>query len=1135
MRAVFSLVCLTLFYSSSVVAVTRYWINGGSGNFNDGTHWSLSSGGNPINGTISWAITDVAVFDNNSGSPTVIFTASEQIGKFRFYGSDTVTLKANSTYSRTLGINAVDTASLLVSDVSTLIISGTASTTDRNMTVELDNATGVTAKIYGVVEVKEENSGYGEFRKKGSYSTIFFRYGSTYIHNTKETGSDIPIATWHAASTCKITGITGTVPGNLDQPFGNLIWNCPGQTDVFNWPTMPALLGNFTIASTGSGGIKLSDAIDITWNISGSYSQTGGNFYPAGTSANNIINLGGGFSMTGGILSCPGTGSCLFRFNTSGVHNYSKTGGTYYQKIHFEVVSGATLDMGGSIIDNGSSGNFTLNSGGCLKTAHVQGISSTGASGCIQLTGSRTFNAGASYIFYKSGSQATGTGLPATLSSVLTIGTIHNATSLTLTNSPVTINGTLVLVSDSAINSVIASGTISYGSNGTLEYQGDTAQVTTDIEFPSTSGPYNLKINNAYGVSLHEDRTINGTIYLSIGQFLIGAHTLTINGTLSQTMGVLKGGLSSNIIVGGTGNLLTLPPVMLNDLTLNRPAGMTGTGLDTVYGRFTLTQGTLWPAGVLVYGPEATLKYNGSSAQTTTSAEFPENYGPCNLENSNPIRLDLHSSRIIQGNLQLNSGIFSIGSNTLTINGLITGPGTLLGGSSSDIVFGGSGPATTLPGITLSDLTIDRASGINMGGTVTITNSLNLLEGDFSIGFNTLILNDELNYDGGNLTGSLSSRLIIAGQGDPVSLDAITLNELNLSRPSILYLEDNILVEGILILSAGNIYRQGHTLYGSDATLIYYGATAQATSGEEWPWNDGPHHIIIQNSQGVYLDSSRKVTGDLTLAKGDLHIGGNTLILEGIINPVMGNLSGGTESALEIEGNGDGTQIPSVDLRKLKINRQTGAWLAGVCTIYDSLHLVAGNLMVNNQTLILQGGPVTGDPNNLITEPVSNLVFAGDHTGVSIPESITDLNYLAVSNPNGVVLQSDILLNSSCEVTGYMICGEHSLSGNAGVNILPGARFATAHPAGISGTIGVALPSFLSSGADYEFNGNYPQETNFLETSTPGLIRNLIVNTAEGIPLVLTGNITTSEGVHVSSGSILTIPDEITLTAGNPE
>nr|HPI85936.1 hypothetical protein [Bacteroidales bacterium] len=106
---------------------------------------------------------------------------------------------------------------------------------------------------------------------------------------------------------------------------------------------------------------------------------------------------------------------------------------------------------------------------------------------------------------------------------------------------------------------------------------------------------------------------------------------------------------------------------------------------------------------------------------------------------------------------------------------------------------------------------------------------------------------------------------------------------------------------------------------------------------------------------------------------------------------------------------------------------------------------------------------------------------------------------------------------------------------NAGVNILPGARFATAHPEGISGTIGVALPSFLSSGADYEFNGNYPQETNFLETSTPGLIRNLIVNTAEGIPLVLTGNITTSEGVHVSSGSILTIPDEITLTAGNPE
>ncbi|MDX9905077.1 MAG: hypothetical protein RBS55_00675 [Bacteroidales bacterium] len=1064
MKAVFSLVCLTLFYSSSVVAVTRYWINGGSGNFNDGTHWSLTSGGSPVGGTISWDNTDVAVFNSSSGSPMVIFTATEQIGKLQISGSITVTLMPNTPGSRTLNINAVASDALTVAVGSTLIITGTDSSTDRNMYIELDNTTGVIANIYGTVKVTEDQTGYGELRKEYSAATIKFNSGSVYDHNTKESGSDIPIATWNATSTCLISGITVYLPGNLDQAFGNLTWNCEDQTDNFNLPTLSAIQGSFKIISTGSGGLRLTEDTSVTWTLGGSYIQEGGNFYPAGGSGNNTINVGGNFSFTGGILSCPGTGSCLFRFNTSGIHTYYKTSGsTFYQKIHFEVMSGATLDMGESIITSGSSGNFTLNSGAGLKTAHSQGVYATGANGCVQLTGTRTYHSNANYTYYRNGSQSTGGGLQTSLSGMLAIGSTNNATNLTVTNSPVTVTGTLVLVSNTTTNSSIVAGTVVYsGSSSTLEYQGASAQTTTNNEFPDASGPSNVKINNSYGVNLHAGRTIIGTLSLMSGAFQIGANTLTLNGAVVKTSGTLKGGLSSNIIVGGSGASTNLPSVVLNNLTLNRQNGMGLSGNDTVYGTFTLTQGALLLNGfALVYGSAATLKYNGNAGQTTSNSEFPSVDGPHFLDNSNTSTLSLHATRTLQGDLLLNNGTFSIGSNTL-------------------------------------------------------------------------YLNNGLSYLGGGLAGGINSNLVFGGTGAAGHLYYIILDQLILNRPSGLFLDDNIIVDGIFILISGELHRQGHSMYGEIAALQYQGTESQITLEEEWPATGGPHHIIIDNYQGVYLDSSRKVTGDLTLVKGDLHIGGNTLILEGIINPVMGNLSGGTESVLEIEGNGDGTQIPPVDLRKLKINRQTGAWLAGECTIYDSLQLVAGNLMVNHHTLTLQGGPVTGDPNNLITEPVSNLVFAGEHAGVSIPESIIDLNYLAVSNPNGVVLQSDILLNSSCDVTGYLICGEHSFSGNANINIFPGARFATAHPAGISGTIGVTLPSFLSSGADYEFNGHYSQETNFLETSTPGLIRNLIVNTAEGIPLVLTGNITT-EGVQVNYGSILTVPDEITLTAGNPE
>lgn len=159
-------------------------------------------------------------------------------------------------------------------------------------------------------------------------------------------------------------------------------------------------------------------------------------------SANNgkelLIYLGGNFNMTGGTMTETHNYGELI-FSGSGVQTFSKTGGTISEDIRFTVNSGSTIDLGTSVLD-GSLGSFTLNAGAGLRTAHPEGISASGATGSIRVTGTRSFNTGASYTYNGTTSQITGTGLPVTLLDL----TIDNAAGVDLT-APVTLTGTLTL------------------------------------------------------------------------------------------------------------------------------------------------------------------------------------------------------------------------------------------------------------------------------------------------------------------------------------------------------------------------------------------------------------------------------------------------------------------------------------------------------------------------------------------------------------------------------------------------------------------------------------------------------------------------------------------------------------------
>ena len=94
------------------------------------------------------------------------------------------------------------------------------------------------------------------------------------------------------------------------------------------------------------------------------------------------------------------------------------------------VAAALTVQGSGGLSDGCSvisgAGSFTLAAGGTLNVCNAQGISSSGAAGAVQVTGTRSFSSGASY-GYTGAAATTGSGLPATVLN-LAINTAGNVT-----------------------------------------------------------------------------------------------------------------------------------------------------------------------------------------------------------------------------------------------------------------------------------------------------------------------------------------------------------------------------------------------------------------------------------------------------------------------------------------------------------------------------------------------------------------------------------------------------------------------------------------------------------------------------------------------------------------------------------
>jgi GH35 family endo-1,4-beta-xylanase len=150
-----------------------------------------------------------------------------------------------------------------------------------------------------------------------------------------------------------------------------------------------------------------------------------------------------------------------------------------------------------------------------------------------------------------------------------------------------------------------------------------------------------------------------GAIETSLEEGIDGNLKNTGTITLSSEGGYNYSGTAAQI----TGNLI---PEVVGNLMVNNSAGVTLSKNATVNGILDIKQGTI-SLGVynLTYGNEASLKYSGSSDQTTSDVEFPAQDGPKNLLIGNRTGVTLHAARAISGNI-LVDGKLILGDNDLT-------------------------------------------------------------------------------------------------------------------------------------------------------------------------------------------------------------------------------------------------------------------------------------------------------------------------------------------------------------------------------------------------------------------------------------------------------------------------------------
>lgn len=674
MKKLLLLIATVQIVGGTVFAQTeRYWVTGGDGNWNSTDNWSATSGG-ASGGTVPNDNTFKAIFDANSGSPTVTLGASITVGQLQVTGSQSVTLSAASAYTLSVG-NAYDNDDLAVDAASTLTLGTNVSltllasnTADIGGTLAVGTGVTYTTSASGAVTTVTgtiNNSG----TITGSASGLVFDTLSWYNH-TQNAGT-IPTATWNATSTCEITGVTSTLPGGIAQTFGNLTWNCAGQSANVNINSNLTINGTFRVQSTSTYALLLTAAASTSYTItsgsfvqddgtltlsnqsgrsgtlsvSGSFTQNGGTINKTNTNASNEIKLTGSTDVVltlNGTITSSDTNPLTFNVEKGTNNATLPVDYSFDAGVLLKLTSG-TIDFGASSSTITVNGSFTMVAG----TIDMSGA----AEHIFDLKGTVTYTAGSlvpgtGIVKYSGAAQSVmpfdynhltveGSGTKTLLGAIEVKGNLNvGGTATLLTNQyQITGNasGTLTLgagtgltlgASGNATNVLFPTLFTSIGIDptSTVTYQANTTQTVSGVP---TYG--NLTLQTATTKTLAGGSgtvSIAGNLTVSAGTFNLGtdATSLSVTGTTSiagtLNFGTTAKTVSLNDNLSGAGTLSMSGAGLAHVLNLKGASNAMGTLSTTDYSGSTVNYNLAGAQTCFVSPSYQNLTISGSGIKT---------------------------------------------------------------------------------------------------------------------------------------------------------------------------------------------------------------------------------------------------------------------------------------------------------------------------------------------------------------------------------------------------------------------------------------------------------------------------------------------------------------------------------------
>lgn len=356
---------------------------------------------------------------------------------------------------------------------------------------------------------------------------VEFAAGSVYNHLVN--GGTIPTATWNTTSTVNITAITNGVPTQLNQNFGNILWNCSAQSATINLTTFPISVNQLEIRNTNN---------QVVSNNFGSRNLT------SGTGVGDLLITGGRFAVRGGALNTSHT----LTVRDLIIDNSSNANAQFILDFSTGTTTALTIacvvnrDLIINLPQNSTNANVIQYRAGVANTEQLtlsgnftQTGTGTGAINRVGATGTQTF-------VFLNGTNSIYSATKADIFGTLSSFNITGAT-VDFGNSILTYTGNFSLTN--------ATAHAKFGPNGYLNNTG---------AFTTVAGS-TLSIGSADGIAAAPATT--GNIRNTSTRTFIATANYIFNGTAAQ----VTGDGFANATVPGTANV--------NTLTIDNAAGVT--------------------------------------------------------------------------------------------------------------------------------------------------------------------------------------------------------------------------------------------------------------------------------------------------------------------------------------------------------------------------------------------------------------------------------------------------------------------------------------------------------------------------------------------------------------------------------